>query len=181
MTWCLRSSVWMHGKLSPSLGSHNITTYQLSSAETLFYSVERRNVTTFSKNGKVYSQPAKRKVSYSWILKMKRNTSPNPLMLEDHSSHLGFTNSLCTWFTYMTIGHAPISEYHQRLFPNSSLSCPCSNASVQTHEHIIMQCDLHDPSTRPGNIVINSFVHFLADNLTAFSFDNRWPPHVVQP
>jgi len=85
---------------------------------------------------------------------------------------IGFTNSLCARFTRMTTGHAPIGEYRQRFFPDSSLSCPCGNANVQTCEHIIMQCDLHDLSTRLCNIVINSFVHFLADNPTAEGFDN---------
>jgi len=85
---------------------------------------------------------------------------------------IGFTNSLCTRFTHMTTGHAPIGEYRQRFFPHLPTSCPCGEAEVQTREHIIMECDRHDPSTRPGNIIINSFIHFLADNPEAFSFDN---------
>jgi len=84
---------------------------------------------------------------------------------------VGFTNSLCAHFTHMTTGHAPIGEYCQRLFSQSQVSCPCG-AEIQTHEHIVMECDLYDPSTRPCNIIINSFVHFLADNPAAFSFDN---------
>jgi len=85
---------------------------------------------------------------------------------------IGFSNSLCTRFTHMTTGHAPISEYCQRFFPNSPTSCPCSKVDVQTREHIVMQCDQYKQSTRPCNTVINSFVHFLADNPSAFSFDN---------
>jgi len=84
---------------------------------------------------------------------------------------IGFTNSLCARFTHMTMGHAPIGEYRQRFFPNLPTSCPCGEAEVQTREHIIMECDLHNPSTCPCNIIINSFVHFLADNPGAFSFD----------
>jgi len=83
-----------------------------------------------------------------------------------------FTNSLCTCFTHMTTGHAPIGEYRQRFFPQLPTSCPCGKAKVQTREHIVMECDRHDPSTRPCNTIINSFVHFLADNPKAFSFDN---------
>jgi len=85
---------------------------------------------------------------------------------------IGFTNSLCARFTRMTTGHAPIGEYRQRFFPHLPSSCPCGNAEVQTREHIVMECERHNPSTRPCNIIINSFVHFLADNPEAFSFDN---------
>jgi len=86
--------------------------------------------------------------------------------------YIGFTNSLCTQFTCMTLGHAPIGEYCQRFFPNLPIGCPCGWATVQTREHIAMQCDWYSPSSRPRNIVINSFVHFLSDNPAAFSFDN---------
>jgi len=85
---------------------------------------------------------------------------------------IGFTNLLCAQFTCMTTGHAPIGEYRQRFFPHLPTSCPCGEAKVQTHEHIVMECNLHDPSTRPCNIIINSFIHFLADNPGMFSFDN---------
>jgi len=85
---------------------------------------------------------------------------------------IGFTNSICARFTYITTGHALIGEYRQRFFLYLLTSCPCNEAKVQTHEHIIMECDLHDPSTRLYNIIINSFVHFLVDNPGTFSFDN---------
>ena len=85
---------------------------------------------------------------------------------------IDFTNSLCGCFTCMTTGHAPIGEYRQRFFSHLPTSCPCGKAKVQTQEHI-MEYNRHDPSTRPYNIIINSFVHFLADNPEAFSFDNR--------
>ena len=85
---------------------------------------------------------------------------------------IGFTNSLCAHFIHMTTGHAPIGEYKQRFFSHLPTSCPCGKAEVQTQEHIIMECNRHDLSTQPYNIVINSFVHFLADNPEAFSFDN---------
>jgi len=85
---------------------------------------------------------------------------------------IGFTNSLCACFTRMTTGHAPIGEYRQRFFPHLPTNCSCGEAEVQTREHIVMKCDIYDPSTRPCNIVINSFVHFLVDNPGAFSFDN---------
>jgi len=94
---------------------------------------------------------------------------------------IGFTNALCACFTHMTTGHAPIGEYWQRFFPNSSLSCPCSQAELQTRKHIVMQCGSHNPSTRPCNIIINSFVHFLVNNPMAFSFDNGWPLYAVHP
>jgi len=86
---------------------------------------------------------------------------------------IGFTNSLCTRFTCMTTDHAPIREYRQRFFPYLLISCPCGKAEVQIHEHIVMECDRHDPSMCSCNIIINSFIHFLADNPEAFSFDNR--------
>jgi len=91
---------------------------------------------------------------------------------------IGFTNALCTWFTHMTTDHAPIGEYRQRFFPNSPLSCSCGQAELQTREHIVMHCPLHS-STRPCNIIINSFVHFLNNNPSAFCFDNGYSPCVV--
>jgi len=45
---------------------------------------------------------------------------------------ISFSNALCARFTCMTTGHAPIGEYHQRFFPNASLSCPCGQANPQT-------------------------------------------------
>ena len=65
---------------------------------------------------------------------------------------IGFTNSLCAWFTHMTTGHAPIGEYRQRFFPNSSTSCPCGKAEIQTQEHIIMECDMYNLSMCPCNM-----------------------------
>jgi len=72
----------------------------------------------------------------------------------------------------MTTGHAPIGEYRQRFFPHLSTSCLYGEVKVQTQEHIIIECDMHDSSMQLCNIIINSFVHFLADNPGAFSFDN---------
>jgi len=85
---------------------------------------------------------------------------------------IGFTNALCARFTHMTIGHVPIGEYRQCFFPNTPLGCSCGQAELQTREHIVMQCSRYNPATRPVNIVINSFVHFLNDNPFAFCFDN---------
>ena len=85
---------------------------------------------------------------------------------------IGFTNVLCARFTCMITGYAPIGKYCQCFFPNEPISCLCSKSEVQMHEHIVMQCDLHEPLTRLCNIVINSFVHFLVDNPITFSFDN---------
>jgi len=85
---------------------------------------------------------------------------------------IGFTNSLCAQFTCMTTGHVLIGEYKQRFFPHLPTCCPCGEAKSQTREHIVMECNLYDPSTRPCNTIINSFVHFLADNPGAFSSDN---------
>ena len=73
----------------------------------------------------------------------------------------------------------PHWEYCQRFFPQLPTSCPCSKAEVQTHEHIVMECNTHDPSSWPCNIIINSFVHFLVNNPTAFSFDNGWGSYAV--
>jgi len=69
---------------------------------------------------------------------------------------IGFTNSLCARFTHMITGHAPIREYRQRFLPHLPTSCPCGEAEVQTCEHIVMECDRHNPSTRLCNIIINS-------------------------
>ena len=73
----------------------------------------------------------------------------------------------------MTTDHTPIGEYRQRFFLSLPTSCLCGKAKVQTREHIVMECDLHDPFTHLCNIIINSFVHFLVDNPGAFSFDYR--------
>jgi len=40
-------------------------------------------------------------------------------------------------------------------------------------KHIIMEYNMHDLSMWLCNIIINSFVHFLADNPGASSFDNN--------
>jgi len=86
---------------------------------------------------------------------------------------IGFTNSLCAYFTRMTTGHASIGEYRQRFFPHLPTNCSCGNAEIQTHEHIVRECNLYNPFTCPCNIIINSFVYFLVDNPDIFSFDNR--------
>ena len=93
---------------------------------------------------------------------------------------IGFTNFLCACFTCMTTGHAPIGEYKQRFFSNLPTSYLCGKAEVQTYKYIIIECDLHHPSTCPCNIIINSFVHFLVDNPRAFSFDYSQRPTAVQ-
>jgi len=72
----------------------------------------------------------------------------------------------------MTTDYMLIREYKQRFFPNLPTSCLYSKAKVQTQEHIIMEYNLYDPSTYLCNIIINSFIHFLADNSGAFSFNN---------
>jgi len=45
---------------------------------------------------------------------------------------IGFTNLLCARFTCMTTGHTPIGEYRQRFPLHLPISCPCSEAEVQT-------------------------------------------------
>jgi len=85
---------------------------------------------------------------------------------------IGFTNSLCTRAMHMTTGYASIREYRQRFFLHLSTSCSYGEAEVQIYEHIVMEYDLYDFFTRPCNIIINSFVHFLVDNLGIFSFNN---------
>jgi len=57
---------------------------------------------------------------------------------------IGFTNSLCARFTHMTTGYVPIGEYRQRFFSHLPISCPCSEAKVQTREPIVMECNRHD-------------------------------------
>ena len=87
-------------------------------------------------------------------------------------SFIGFINSLCTQFTCITTGYVPIGEYRQRFFSYLPTSCLCSEAEVQTCEHIVIECNLYDPSMRPCIIIINSFIYFLADNPGIFSFNN---------
>ena len=115
-----------------------------------------------------------KKGQYFLNFKDKKQQVIKPTYTKEGSwlSFIGFTNFLCAWFTHMTTSHAPIGEYRQRFFSHLPTSCPCGEAEVQSCEHIVMECDLHDPFTRPCNI-INSFVHFLVDNPGAFSFDNR--------
>jgi len=45
---------------------------------------------------------------------------------------IGFTDSLCGRFMYMTTGHACIEEYRQKFFSNHPTSCPCGEVKVQT-------------------------------------------------
>jgi len=87
--------------------------------------------------------------------------------------YIGVSNSVCTRFTHMMLGHAPIGEYQQRFFPNMPLHCPCGKADIKTHEHIFMQCEQYDSSFRQRDICITSFVEFIVGNLMSFCFDNR--------
>jgi len=141
-----------------------------SLAKNLIYSVERKNTTTSFANGKRTSLKGHYFLNFEdkkeRVIKLTYAKGGSWLPI------IGFTNSLCAHFTCMTTGHAPIGEYKQRFFPHLPTSCPCSKAEVQTQEHIVMECNRHNPSMRPCNIIINSFVHFLADNPKAFSFDN---------
>jgi len=86
--------------------------------------------------------------------------------------HIGALNSVCMRFTCMILGHAPIGEYQQRFFPNIPIQCPCSEADVETKEHIFMQCKQYDPSSHPRDIYLSSFVEFIISNPTSFCFDN---------
>ena len=74
----------------------------------------------------------------------------------------------------MMLGHAPIGEYCQRFFPNSSYQCPCSEANIEIQEHIFMQCKLYDSSCCPRDINIMSFLKFIVGNPTSFCFGNGW-------
>jgi len=78
----------------------------------------------------------------------------------------------CARFIYMMLGHAPIGEYCQRFFPNSSYQCPCSEANIEIQEHIFMQCKLYDSSCCPRDINIMSFLKFIVGNPTSFCFGN---------
>jgi len=64
--------------------------------------------------------------------KKKRVIKPTYAKKSSWLPVIDFTNSLCTYFTHMTTGHASIREYRQRFFPHLSTSCPCSEAEVQT-------------------------------------------------
>ena len=86
--------------------------------------------------------------------------------------HIGISNSICTRFTHMMLGHAPIGEYQQRFFPNTPIQCPCGEADVETREHIFMQCNQYDSSFCLRDICISSFVEFIVGNPTSFCFDN---------
>jgi len=85
--------------------------------------------------------------------------------------HIGISNSICTRFTHM-IGHAPIGEYWQRFFPNTVIHCLCSEADIETREHIFMQCKQYEATLHPRDICISSFVKFIIGNPTSFCFDN---------
>jgi len=86
--------------------------------------------------------------------------------------HIGVSNSVCMRFTRMMLGHAPIGEYQQRFFPNTLIQCPCSEADIETREHIFMQCKQYKASSHPRDICLSSFVEFIIDNPTLFCFDN---------
>ena len=86
--------------------------------------------------------------------------------------HIGISNSICTRFTRMMTGHAPIGEYRQRFFPNSPIQCLCGEVDVETREHIFMHCNQYESSTCSKDIRISSFVEFIVGNPTSFCFDN---------
>jgi len=86
--------------------------------------------------------------------------------------YIGISNSVCARFTCMMLGHAPIGEYRQRFFPNTSIHCPCGEADVEMREHIFMQCKQFDSSSRLRDICISSFVEFIIGNPTSFCFNN---------
>jgi len=86
--------------------------------------------------------------------------------------HIRVSNSVCTRFMHMMLGHAPIEEYRQRFFPNMAIHCPCGEADVETREHIFMQCRQNEIALRLRDIRISSFVEFIIGNPTAFCFDN---------
>ena len=138
-----------------------------------------------SKNSFLFS----RKKECNDILKEQQDTFPNNcrrgqlfLNFEDNKgkvlkptytnggSQLLFvesSNSLCARFTCMTTRHASIGEYRQRIL--------CSAVYVGRLTSKIMNillCSLYNQDTRSRDISIGSFVHFLIQNPTAFSFDN---------
>ena len=86
--------------------------------------------------------------------------------------YIGISNSVCTRFTHIMLGHAPIGEYWQRFFPNTTVQCPCDEVDIETREHIFMQCRQYNASLRPRDIRISSFVEFIISNPTLFCFDN---------
>ena len=86
---------------------------------------------------------------------------------------MGVRYMICHWAINRTDPQNSLSTTLDIPLHHLPTSCPCSKAKVQFHEHIIMECDLYNPSTRPCNIIINSFIHFLTDNPGMFSFNNR--------
>jgi len=42
-------------------------------------------------------------------------------------------------------------KFNKKFFPNSSISCSCGKANIQTCEYIVIECDLYSLSTRPCN------------------------------
>jgi len=47
-------------------------------------------------------------------------------------SYIGVSNSVCSRFTCMMLGYAPIGEYWQRFFPNTMIHCPCGEIDIET-------------------------------------------------
>ncbi|KAH7318831.1 hypothetical protein B0J17DRAFT_584263, partial [Rhizoctonia solani] len=41
-------------------------------------------------------------------------------------------------------GHSFVGEYYQRFVPSESAECPCGEVVIQTREHILIDCPLHD-------------------------------------
>jgi len=52
--------------------------------------------------------------------------------------HIGISNSVYARFICMMLRHIPIGEYWQRFFPNMAIHYPCSEADIETWEHIFM-------------------------------------------
>ena len=41
-------------------------------------------------------------------------------------------------------GHAHIGSYYRRFLAEENTECPCGDATIQTREHILRECTLHD-------------------------------------
>jgi len=46
--------------------------------------------------------------------------------------YFGHSNLLCARASRANVNHAPIGEYHLRLFPQEEFKCPCSTYPIKT-------------------------------------------------
>ena len=84
--------------------------------------------------------------------------------------HFSLSNSLCTRVTRLITNHAPIGEYRIGFFPNEPSSCPCGQASLETRDHILHNCERYQQSWNPKRDSLKDILTFLDSNPGAFCF-----------